>query len=165
MSFYIVDCQNSREEHEAIACLLIKAFIEEGHTDRANAVQLTSPEELRKRGEIILARSTASRDQILGLAILVEPRSSARQVAMPDEAEIHLLAVDPIARGQGIGLRLVAACEQKALALGYKKIVLSTQPAMKAAHHIYERLGYQRNPARDWTRPGGRFYLVYEKFL
>jgi ribosomal protein S18 acetylase RimI-like enzyme len=51
--------------------------------------------------------------------IFVHPSSPALQVAKPNEAEIHLLAVNPNARGQGIASRLIATCEQRAISSGY----------------------------------------------
>jgi ribosomal protein S18 acetylase RimI-like enzyme len=87
-------------------------------------------------------------------------------MAQLDEAELHLLAVSPAARGNGVAAALVAACERHACGLGYFKMVLSTQPTMRAAHRVYERLGYRRNAARDWSAPQtGTSYFVYEKDL
>jgi ribosomal protein S18 acetylase RimI-like enzyme len=120
-----------------------------------------APAELQKRGEIILARSPAGK--LLGMVIFVLSTSPARQVAEADEAEIHLLAVHNEARGQGIASRLIVACEERAISCGYFKIVLSTQQT-KGAHHVYERLGYQRIPARDWSKKD-RVFFVYGKPL
>jgi ribosomal protein S18 acetylase RimI-like enzyme len=121
-----------------------------------------APAELQKRGEILLARSPAGK--LLGMAIFVLPASPARQVAGADEAEIHLLAVCPEARGHGIASRLITACERRAMSRGHHKIVLSTQQTMTGAHRFYEKLGYQRIPARDWSKKGSVFF-VYRKSL
>ncbi|MEM2160055.1 MAG: GNAT family N-acetyltransferase [Candidatus Nitrosotenuis sp.] len=86
-------------------------------------------------------------------------------MAKTDEAEIHLLAVDHKARCQGIASSLIAACEQRAISFGYSKMVLSTQQSMCGAHRLYEQLGYQRNPMRDWSRGNDKKFLVYEKTL
>lgn len=102
---------------------------------------------------------------MLGMVICVKPSSPARQVAEKDEAEIHLLAVSPKARRQGIASRLVLACEQRARSLGFSRIVLSTQPKMEGAHRLYERLGYRNNPDRTWSKNNGRRYIVYEKIV
>ncbi len=158
---YLPSPANDRD----LAALLMRAFVDEGHTDRANAQRLTAPEELRRRGAIILARAQTPDDRLLGMVILAQPSSPHRQIARPDEAEVQLLAVDPAARGHGIGGRLIDACEAKARALGFGLMVLSTQPAMKAAHRVYERLGYARDEARDWVRADGRRFLVYIKRL
>ena len=165
MDFQIVSYRNSSDEDQAIASLLIQSFIEEGYTDRATMAQLISPTEFRKRGKILLGRSISETGEILGMVILAQRPNLPRQVAKPNEAELQLLAVNPIARGQGLGSRLVKACEQNAAELGYQGMVLSTQPGMKAAHRVYERLNYRRNPMRDWARSNGRSFLVYEKLL
>ena len=106
-------------------------FVQEGYTEKEVADRIFTPTELRKRGNIKLARSPAGR--LLGMAIFVLPSSPESQVAKMDECEIHLLAVYPEARGQGVASHLIGACENQAVRLGYFKIVLSTQQSMEAA--------------------------------
>jgi ribosomal protein S18 acetylase RimI-like enzyme len=149
VDFQILNYQGAKEDLEIVS-LLTRVFVEEGYTDKSNADRMFAPAELQKRGEIMLARSPAGK--LLGMVIFVLPTSPARRVAEADEAEIHLLAVHNEVRGQGIALRLIVACEQRAISCGYFKIVLSTQQTMKGAHHVYERLGYLRIPARDWSK-------------
>jgi len=60
-----------------------------------------------------------------------------------------MLAVDPAARGQGIGERLMRAGIEAAFAAGAERVVLSTTPAMEAAQRLYERMGLRREPERD----------------
>jgi ribosomal protein S18 acetylase RimI-like enzyme len=156
--------QGTTEEDAEIISLLTRVFVQEGYTSRQDAERMFTPAELRKRGNIILARSPAG--SLFGMAIFVPSSSQARQVATAaDEAEIHLLAVHPGARGRGIASSLILDCEREAVSLGYFKMVLSTQPTMKEAHRVYERLGYRRNSGRDWSRGTGRLYFVYEKSL
>jgi len=97
------------------------------------------------------------------MVIFVLPTSLARQIAFRNEAEIQLLAVYLNSRGQGIATQLINTCEMRAIQSGFDKIVLSTQQTMKQAHHVYEKLGYKRNPSRDWSLNMGKTYLVYEK--
>ena len=151
------------EEDSEITLLLTRVFVEEGYTDKSNAERMFASSELRKRGEMILARSPTGK--LLGMIIFVRPTSSTRQVAKVDEAEMHLLAVYPESRAQGVATRLIMACEQRAVSSGYSKMVLSTQQAMKEAHHLYEHLDYKRNSARDWSKGTDTIYYVYEKLL
>ncbi len=72
-------------------------------------------------------------------------------IAERGEAEIRMLAVSGAHRGRGAGEALVRACVDRARALGRERMVLSTQRTMHAAHRVYERLGFTRNPARDWN--------------
>ena len=163
MGCEIVSYQGTATEDGEITSLLTRVFVEEGYTERSVAEKAFDPNGLRRRGEIMLARSWAG--ELLGMIICVRPTSPAHQIAELDEAEIHLLAVSPPGRGQGIASDLITACQRRAASLGYFKVALSTQPTMNTAHYVYEKLGYRRNPSRDWGRVGGKRYLVYTKLL
>lgn len=159
MNHIIVSREHSEVRDEEITGLLTRVFVDGGYTDPAKAELAFRPEALSKRGDLLLA---IVETKLLGLVLCATATSPSRQVARPEEAEMHLLAVDPASRGHGVGSELVRAFEQRANALGRFRLVLSTQPAMLAAHRIYERHGYQRNSLRDWAKDG-KEYLVYEK--
>jgi GNAT superfamily N-acetyltransferase len=74
---------------------------------------------------------------------------------------IRLLAVDPPARGWGIGTRLAATCVERARRLGVPTLGLHTAPFMTAARIIYEALGFARAPEYDVVRPGSPPALAY----
>jgi len=135
-------------------------LFEAGFSDPVHGREMFTPARLMARGLSILALDASG--TVLGHILLATSASPERQVAQADEVESHLLAVDPGARGQGVGDALIESLEQHALAAGYHHIVLSTQPMMLAAHRLYRRHGFVRCPARDWSG-GARRFLVYEK--
>jgi GNAT superfamily N-acetyltransferase len=57
-------------------------------------------------------------------------------------AQLRILLVDPAARGQRLGARLVDQCLDFARAAGYKRMRLWTNHPLAAARHIYLSRGF-----------------------
>jgi GNAT superfamily N-acetyltransferase len=64
-------------------------------------------------------------------------------------AGVRAVAVDPAARGAGLGRRLAAEVVEQARADGARAVVLHTWFVMRAAIRVYESLGFRRAPAYD----------------
>jgi GNAT superfamily N-acetyltransferase len=72
----------------------------------------------------------------------------------PGDAMFRLLAVDPAARGRGIGRALFQACLERARAAGKRRMALHTTEWMATARAMYERAGFRREPEGDVRLPG-----------
>jgi GNAT superfamily N-acetyltransferase len=72
----------------------------------------------------------------------------------PGDAMFRLLAVDPSARGRGIGRALFQACLERARAAGKRRMALHTTEWMATARAMYERAGFRREPEGDLHVPG-----------
>lgn len=104
----------------------------------------------------------AERDGELVGAVTVATRGGQwAEQAVPGEAVLRMLVVAADARGSGAGERLVRACLEVARADGCALVRLSSQEDMTAAHRLYERLGFVRTPALDWSPVPGLRLRTY----
>ena len=64
---------------------------------------------------------------------------------------IRAVAVEPSARGLGIGRRLTEVCIERSRAAGARAVCLHTASFMAAAVAMYESVGFGRAPEFDWV--------------
>jgi [ribosomal protein S18]-alanine N-acetyltransferase len=57
---------------------------------------------------------------------------------------VYTINVDPHRRGEGLGKRLMAACEDRMRALGMRRMVLEVNVENVEGIRLYERCGYTR---------------------
>ncbi|MBR7741678.1 GNAT family N-acetyltransferase [Phycicoccus sp. BSK3Z-2] len=142
------------DELEAVGALTVEAYAADGRItpDHPYAATLRDAA-ARDRDAVLLV--AADGDDVVGTVTYVPPGSSFAEVAVPGEAEVRTLAVDPRARGAGVGRLLSEECVRRARADGCPALVLSSGTWMTSAHRLYERLGFTRDPALDWTPRDG----------
>ncbi|MBM7168832.1 GNAT family N-acetyltransferase [Streptomyces sp. G44] len=148
------------EEYEALGALTAQAYLDGGHLDfGAEDPYLEVLRDVAARAaaaEVLVAEVAAEAEadgkvrNALGCVTYVPSGGPMADIARDGEAEIRMLAVSPGARGRGAGEALVRECVRRAREAGRTGLVLSTQTSMRAAHRLYERLGFVRTPERDW---------------
>lgn len=76
---------------------------------------------------------------ILGAVFLVRAEGEPAGTT----GQLRMLYVEPEARGQGIGARLVEACIRRARELGYRRLILWTNDILVSARRIYQAAGFR----------------------
>ncbi len=76
--------------------------------------------------------------------------------------EMKRLYVEPEMRGSGIGRQLALAAIKAAKALGYRKVMMDTLPAMRIAVKLYRELGFKEAPAYYPTPVEGTLFLALD---
>ena len=100
-------------------------------------------------------------DRVLGTVTLSPAGSPYREISRDGEGEFRMLAVDPQARGRGVGEALARWCIERSRDLGDDRMVLCTQKENETAIRLYVRLGFLRLPERDWSPVQGVDLVAY----
>ena len=102
---------------------------------------------------------------VAGTATFVAPGGERSEVDDSGAAMIRMLAVALAMRGRGAGEALVRECLARARGSEAACLRLHTEPQMTAAHRLYERLGFVRDPAFDFTPVPDVNLLAYVHYL
>ncbi|MDF2982039.1 MAG: MarR family transcriptional regulator [Devosia sp.] len=81
----------------------------------------------------------------------------------PGEYELTKMAVDPSAQGVGIGRKLIEAAIAEFERLGGTELFLETNTRLQSAIHLYERTGFEHQPAIREGSPYDRanVYMIW----
>ncbi|QFG25092.1 N-acetyltransferase [Actinomadura sp. WMMB 499] len=148
------------DEYELIGALTVEVYVHSGlvSPESSYVATLADAADRAAKTELLVA---AAGGEVAGAVAYCPPGSPYAELAAPDEAEFRMLAVLARARGTGAGRALVTACVDRARAAGLRGLRLSTQPNMRDAHRLYERMGFTRTPDRDWSPVPGLTLLTY----
>jgi ribosomal protein S18 acetylase RimI-like enzyme len=153
-------------DFERVGTLTVQAYVEDGHIPKGSdyASTLADAASRAADAELWVAVDDAT-GTVLGSVTFAAPGSPYLEVAGPLEGEFRMLAVAPEARGLGVGAALVQHVVSRARERGLQGLAMSTQPTMLSAHRIYQRLGFERTPERDWSPVPGVELLTYRLAL
>ena len=138
------------DELDAVAELVVRAYVGGGlvAADSTYIHELRDTATRARQAELLVA---VDGDRLLGTVTFCPHGSPYAELAKHGEADFRMLAVDPDARGLGVGRLLVEECLERTRAGGYAPLRLSTTLTMHAAHRLYERMGFTRTPELDWS--------------
>ena len=139
------------EDLAAIGDVTVAAYAEFAHDDTEDYVHHLRDAAGRDREAELWVATPDDSDEVLGTVTITPAGSPWREVARDGEGEFRMLAVAPAARGTGVGGALVGLVVDRFAREGASAIVMSTLPRMRAAHRLYERAGFVREPERDWS--------------
>lgn len=146
----------------AIAALTERVYVDGGFSDPTYVPTLRDVAGRAASTTVLVALLA---DRPVGAVAVATRGGSYAEQAGPGEAVMRMLAVSESARGAGAGAALIACCIDTARADGCTVLRLSTQQAMTTAHRLYEKAGFLRTPARDWSPLPGMDLLTYELAL
>lgn len=156
-------------EYDAIGKIVEAAFAADGQLDAPDSAFYAGV--LRDvAGRAGAAEIIAALDDgvVVGGVTFVPRGGPMADIAGDGEAEIRMLGVAPDAQGRGAGSALMRECLDRAAraggsdgAPGTRRVVLSTNTIAHGSHRLYERFGFVRDPARDWTPVPGVDLLCY----
>ena len=149
------------EDLAAVGEVTVAAYAEFAGDDTEEYVQHLRDAATRDREAELWVATPDDSEEILGTVTITPAGSPWREVGRDGEGEFRMLAVSPTARGAGVGSALVGLVVDRFRGDGASAVVMSTLPRMRAAHRIYERAGFVREPSRDWTPLPGVDLITY----
>lgn len=140
------------QEYEEIGEVTVRGYRHDGFLSGSEdyATSLRDAASRAVHAQLWVAVDPAS-DRVLGSVTLCPLGSPYRELATDDEGEFRMLAVDPSARGRGVGRALVRHCLTHSREMGFETVVICSLPQMTAAHTLYASLGFIRDLSLDWS--------------
>ncbi|WP_162240774.1 GNAT family N-acetyltransferase [Leifsonia sp. Leaf264] len=144
------------EEYEAAADLSERAYTIEYDITETYRASIRQIAERAQEHQVWVAVDTAT-GALLGAVATPRPGRAISPLAREGELDFRLLAVDPPARGRGIGALLTRHVIELARLRRLDHVVMNSGQQMVGAHRLYEKLGFGRLPEREGAiTEGGR---------
>jgi ribosomal protein S18 acetylase RimI-like enzyme len=152
------------DELDAAGSLVADAYLAQGGVDALDPGYLDHIRDARTRAEAcpVLVAVEEGSGTLLGSVSYVSGEGNPfAEVERVDEAGFRMLGVAPWAQGRGVGEALVRACIDRARGDARSGIAISTTLDSFPAHRLYERLGFRRDPDRDFDPVPGVHLIAY----
>ena len=103
------------------------------------------------------------RDTIVASVTMCPFGSDLTKVCLPGEMEPRVIAVAPDRTREGLAAQLVAGSEAWARSHGFHTVTVCVTDFNTVGHNLYRKLGFVRQPDRDWQPPEGVILQTYTK--
>ena len=158
----------ARDSIDALTALLHRAYAPLAAQGMNFTAATQAAEATRKRaaeGQCVVAEHAG---QVLGTVTVCGPYDEITApwaASVPwfrdrDTAHFHQFAVDPGLQRQGLGRRLVAACEAWAREQSYRRLALDTAQPAAGLRALYARLGYVEVGHVQWEGKSYRSVIM-----
>ncbi|MFI2363485.1 GNAT family N-acetyltransferase [Promicromonospora sp. NPDC019610] len=143
------------DEHRAVAEVLVTAYTHDFEISDSYRHSLGAVSRWASEHEVwvaVPAGEAGAGDATRVLGVVVTPAlggPALSALAQDGELDFRLLATHPDARGGGVGETLVRHVIGLARDRGARRVVMNSGDQMRAAHRLYERLGFGRLPERE----------------
>lgn len=144
-----IEVRRVREEEYAFVGKLVRAAYENEYLLESDYLDVIEDVASRDAASEVLVALDS--DRILGSVTIPNPGEQLLESSTPDEMDVRMLGVSAEARGKGVGETLMHHCVKVARDRGARRLVLHTGDQMVKAHRLYERLGFQQIPEREFT--------------
>lgn len=148
-------------EFEEVGKLMVKVYSQlEGFPKETEQPEyyrmLVNIGDLTKKPQTELLVAVSSKGQIAGGVVYFNDMqyygSGGTATKEKNASGFRLLAVDPSARGEGIGKLLTNKCISKARDQKNSQVIIHTTKAMQIAWKMYENLGFKRSENLDFMQ-------------
>lgn len=136
------------DEHDAVADLSERAYTLEYDISAGYLSTLRSVAERAQEHQVWVAVDNLD-GTLLGAVATPKRAHTISPLARSGELDFRLLAVDPPARGRGVGGLLTRHVIELARLRGLDHVVMNSGPQMIGAHRLYEKLGFTRMLDRE----------------
>lgn len=147
-------------EHGEVARLSVAAYEHDYDISDTYRTALADVATRASEHEVWVAQDVAT-GALLGTVATPRVGGHISPLGQDGELDFRLLAVDPSARGRGIGTLLTRFVVELARARGLSRVVMNSGPRMTGAHRLYEGLGFVRLTERETRVVDGGTLLAF----
>jgi ribosomal protein S18 acetylase RimI-like enzyme len=142
------------DEYARLGVLTLQAYTTlEGHISEPDYEEELA--DVRTRAEApsttVLVAVGEDGELLGGVTYVADEQSPLAEHSINGAASIRMLAVDGSFRRSGAGEALVRDCIERARVDRRREVFLHSTAWMTAAHRLYEKLEFVRDPTHDWV--------------